>query len=83
MSSKAFDCSTIEERIREQNLYISTTQDQVNKLDPNDSDIQNKRDALARKLDSLHEQLAMLQNALEDCRQGKETKLPPFEVTSS
>ncbi|MBV8695284.1 MAG: hypothetical protein JO125_17750 [Chloroflexi bacterium] len=83
MSSKAFDCSTIEERIREQSLYISTTQDQVNKLDANDPDVHNKRDALTRKLDSLHEQLGMLQSALEDCRQGKETKLPPFEIASS
>jgi len=82
MSSKAFDCSTIEERIREHNLYISTTQEQVNKLDPNDSDIQNKRDALNRKMDSLHEQVGMLQSALEDCRQGKGVNFPPIDVAS-
>src|SRR5205823_13847569 len=67
MSSNATDCSSIEQRINEYNLYISTTQDQVNKLDLHDPDIQNKRDALTRKLDNLHEQQGLLQHALEDC----------------
>jgi len=33
MSSNAIDCSSIEQRVNDQDLYISTTQDQVNKLD--------------------------------------------------
>ena len=82
MSSNAIDCSSIEERINAQNLYISTTQDQIDKLDPQDPDIQNKRDALTRKLDNLHEQLDMLQSALEDCRQGKGANLPDFDIVS-
>ena len=34
MSSNANDCSMIEQRIDESNLYISTTQEQINKLEP-------------------------------------------------
>ena len=82
MSSNAIDCSMIEQRIDESNLYISTTQEQVNKLEPDDPDIQNKREALNRKLGSLHEQVDMLQHALEDCRQGKGANLPPFDIVS-
>jgi predicted nucleic acid-binding Zn-ribbon protein len=82
MSSNAIDCSSIEQRIDEYNLYISTTQDQVNKLDPDDPDIQNKRDALTRKLDNLHEQQGLLQRALEDCRQGKGANFPTFDIVS-
>jgi len=82
MSSNASDCSTIEERINGQNLSISSTQDQINKLDPQDPDIQNKKDALTRKLDNLHEQLGLLQHALEDCRQGKGGDFPTFDVVS-
>ena len=82
MSSNAIDCSMIEERINGQNLSISSTQDQIHKLDPQDPDIQNKRDALTRKLNSLHEQLDMLQHALEDCRQGKGADFPTFEIVS-
>jgi hypothetical protein len=29
-----FDCSMIEQRISEHQLYMSTSQDQLNKLDP-------------------------------------------------
>ncbi len=79
MSSNPIDCSAIEQRISAHNLYISTTQDQLNKLDPNDPDVQNERDALTRKLDSLHEQMDFLQHALEDCRQGKEVDFANFE----
>ena len=82
MSSNANDCSMIEQRIDEGNLYISTTQEQINKLEPDDPGIQNKREALTRKLDTLHEQVDMLQHALEDCRQGKGANLPPFDVVS-
>ena len=82
MSSNAIDCSVIEQRITEHNLYISTTQDQINKLEPDDPDIQNKRGALTRKLDSLHEQLGTLQRALEDCRQGKGANFLPSDVLS-
>ncbi len=80
MSSNASDCSTIEQRINEHNLYISTTQDQINKLDPRDADVQNERDALTRKMDALQEQLGMLQQALEDCRQGKGANFPTFDI---
>ena len=83
MSSNAIDCSSIEQRINEYNLYISTTQDQVNKLDPDDPDVQNKRDALTRKLDNLHEQLGLLQHALQDCQQGKGANFPPIELVSA
>jgi uncharacterized phage infection (PIP) family protein YhgE len=82
MSSNAIDCSSIEQRIDEYNLYISTTQDQVNKLDPGDPDVQNKRDALTRKLDNLHEQQGLLQRALEDCQQGKGTNFPSIDLVS-
>ena len=82
MSSNAIDCSAIEQRINGHNLYISTTQDQLDKIDPNDPDVQNERDALTRKLDSLHEQLDFLQRALEDCRQGKEVDFANFESVS-
>lgn len=68
MSSNPIDCSTLEQRIDTHNLYISTTQDQINKLDPQDPDIQNKRASLTRKLDTLHEQHGILQRALEDCQ---------------
>jgi archaellum component FlaC len=80
MSSNPNDCSSIEERIYNQNLYISTTQDQLNKLDPNEQDVQEKREALTRKLNALHEQLGMLQNALQDCRQGKAPNFPDFDI---
>jgi chromosome segregation ATPase len=82
MSSNAIDCSMIEERISSQNLFISSTQDQIDKLDPQDPDIQNEKDALTRKLNNLHEQLALLQHALEDCRQGKGNDFPTFDVVS-
>lgn len=82
MSSNAIDCSAIEQRINGHNLYISTTQDQLDKVDPNDPDVQNERDALTRKLNSLHEQLDFLQHALEDCRQGKEVDFANFESVS-
>jgi chromosome segregation ATPase len=82
MSSNAIDCSMIEERINGQNLSISSTQDQINKLDPQDSDIQNKREALTRKLDTLHEQLGLLQHTLEDCQQGKGNDFPTFDIVS-
>jgi len=80
MSSNPIDCSAIETRIYNHNLYISTTQDQLNKVDPNEQDDQEKRDAITRKLENLREQLSMLQGALEDCRQGKGANLPPFEI---
>jgi len=82
MSSNAIDCSMIEQRINDQNLYISTTQDQYDKLDPGDPDVQNKRDALTRKLDNLREQLNTFQHALEDCRQGKGDNFPSFDIVS-
>lgn len=82
MSSNAIDCSMIEESINGQNLSISSTKDQIHKLDPQDPDIQNKRDALTRKLNSLREQLDMLQHALEDCRQGKGNNFPTFDIVS-
>ncbi len=82
MSSNANDCSAIEDRINEHNLYISTTEDQLNKLEPDDPDIQNKRDALNRKLANLHEQANALQQTLEDCRQGKAVNFPSFESIS-
>jgi chromosome segregation ATPase len=82
MSSNANDCSMIEERINGQNLSISSTQDQIHKLDSQDPDIQNKRDALTRKLNNLHEQLDMLQHALENCRQGKGADFPTFDIIS-
>jgi len=80
MSNSAHDCSSIEQRITEYNLYISTTQDQANKVDPNNPEAQNQRDAMARKLNNLQEQLALLQQALENCQQGKGTNLPDFEI---
>jgi hypothetical protein len=79
MSSNTIDCSVIEERISGHSLYISTTQDQINLLNPDDPDIQNKRDALARKLNTLQEQLDMLHRALEECRQGKGVNFPDLE----
>jgi chromosome segregation ATPase len=82
MSSNAIDCSMIEERIDAQTLFISSTQDQINKLDRQDPDIQNKRDALTRKLDTLREQLGLLQHALEDCQQGKGNDFPTFDIVS-
>ena len=82
MSSNAIDCSMIEERISSQNLSISSTQDQINKLDQQDPDIQNKKDALTRKLNSLREQLGLLQHALEDCQQGKGNNFPTFDIVS-
>jgi chromosome segregation ATPase len=82
MDSNANDCSSIEDRINEHNLYLSTTQDQINKLDPLDPDIENKRDALTRKVDSLQEQVDALQHTLEDCHQGKGSNFPTFEVVS-
>lgn len=80
MSSNANDCSMIEERINAQNLSISSTQDQVNKLDPQDSEFQNQKDALTRKLNNLHEQLGLLQQALKDCQQGKGNDFPTFDT---
>jgi hypothetical protein len=78
MSSNPNDCSAIEERINGQTLYISTTQEQINKLNPDDPDVQNKRDALTRKLNNLHEQLDILHHTLEECRQGKAVNFPDF-----
>ena len=82
MSSNTNDCSVIEERITGHTLYISTTQEQIKKLNPDDPDIQNKRDALTRKLNTLHEQLDFLHRALEDCRQGKGGNFPDVESVS-
>ena len=82
MSSNTNDCSMIEERISSQNLTISSTQDQINNLDLQDPDIQNKRDALTRKLNTLREQLGLLQHALEDCQQGKGNDFPTFDIVS-
>ena len=79
MSSNTIDCSVIEERINGHSLYISTTQDQINLLNPDDPDIQNKRDALTRKLNTLQEQLDMLHHALQECRQGKGVNFPDLE----
>ena len=80
MGSNPIDCSAIEERIYNHNLYISTTQDQIDKLDPNEQDVQEKQEALTRKLNGLHEQMGMLQNALQDCRQGKASNFPDFDI---
>lgn len=82
MSSQSIDCSVIEQRMSGQTLYISTTQDQLNKLNPDDPDVQNKRDALTRKLNNLHEQLDILQRTLEECQQGKAVNFPDFESVS-
>jgi chromosome segregation ATPase len=82
MSGNESDCGAIEQRINRHDLYISTTRDQINKLDLQDPDVQNKRDALHRKLDSLQEQLGDLHHALEDCRQGKGANFPPFDIVS-
>ena len=82
MSSNASDCSMIEERIDAQNLSIGSTQDQIHKLDPQDPELQNKKDALTRKLDNLREQLGLLQQALADCQQGKGSDFPTFEIVS-
>lgn len=79
MSNTPNDCSAIEQRLNEHNLYISTTQDQLNKIDSNDVDAQEQREALIRKLDSLREELGQLQHALEDCRQGKATNFPSLD----
>ena len=76
MSSNTIDCSVIEERINGHSLYISTTQDQINLLDPDDPDI---RDALTRKLNTLQQQLDMLHHALQECRQGKGVNFPDLE----
>ncbi|HEY6541789.1 MAG TPA: hypothetical protein VIZ18_12660 [Ktedonobacteraceae bacterium] len=82
MSSNAGDCSMIEERIDAQKLSISSTEDQIHKLDPQDPELQNQKDALTRKLDNLRDQLGLLQQALENCRQGKGNDFPTFEVVS-
>ena len=82
MSSNTFDCSMIEERINAQKLSISSTEDQIHKLDPQEPDIQNKKDALTRKLDNLRDQLGLLQQALQDCQQGKGSDFPTFVVVS-
>ena len=82
MSRNPIDCSVIEERITGHTLYISTTQEQINKLNPDDPDVHNKRDALTRKLDALQEQLDMLHHALEECRQGKGVNFPDIERVS-
>ena len=79
MSSNTIDCSVIEERINGHSLYISTTQDQINLLNPDDPDIQNKRYALTRKLNTLQQQLDMLHHALQECRQGKGVNFPDLE----
>lgn len=82
MSSNTSDCSAIEARINEHALYISTTQDQINKLDAQGPDVQMERDALTRKMNALHETQAQLKSALEDCRQGKEVNFAAFDVVS-
>ena len=82
MSSNPSDCHVIEERISGHTLYISTTQEQMKKLNPDDPDIQNKRDALSRKLNALHEQLDILQRTLDECQQGKAVNFPDFERIS-
>ena len=79
MGSNTNDCNVIEQRISGQTLYISTTEDQMNKLNPDDPDVQNKRDALTRKLNNLQEQLDSLHHTLEECRQGKSVNFPEFE----
>ena len=80
MSNNPNDCRAIEARIHDHNLYISTTQDQVNKLDSNDQDVAEQREALSRKLYGLREQLNTLQKALEDCQQGKASNFSDFEI---
>ena len=70
MSINPVDCSKIEESISNLNLYISTTRDQVNKLDPKAQDAEEQREALTRKLSTLEEQLNDLQKALSDCQKG-------------
>ena len=82
MSSSVSDCSALEERVNGQHLAISSTEDSIHKLDPQDPDLQNKKDALTRKLTNLREQLGLLQQALEDCRQGKSSDFPTLEVIS-
>ena len=82
MSSNTNDCSVIEERITGHTLYISTTQEQIKKLNPDDPDVHNKRDALTRKLNTLQEQLDILHRVLEECRQGKAVNFPDFERVS-
>ena len=82
MSSNINDCSMIEERIDAQNLSISSTQDSINKLDQQDPEFQNQKDALTRKLNNLRDQLSLLQQALADCQQGKGSDFPTFEVVS-
>jgi predicted nucleic acid-binding Zn-ribbon protein len=70
MSINPVDCSRIEESINNLNLYMSTTRDQINKLDPNVQDVEEQREALTRKLSSLEEQLNELQKTLADCQKG-------------
>ena len=70
MSINPVDCSRIEESINNLNLYISTTRDQINKLDPNAQDVEEQREALTRKLSGLEEQLNKLQKTLADCQKG-------------
>ena len=70
MSINPVDCSKIEESINNLNLYISTTRDQINKLDPNAQDVEEQREALTRKLSGLEEQLNKLQKTLDDCQKG-------------
>lgn len=82
MSRNPNDCHVIEERISGHSLYISTTQEQMNKLNPDDPDVHNKRDALTRKLNNLREQLDILQRTLEECQQGKAVNFPEFERIS-
>jgi predicted nucleic acid-binding Zn-ribbon protein len=70
MSINPVDCSMIEESIHNLNLYISTTRDQINTLDPNVQDAEEQREALTRKLSGLEEQLNELQKTLADCQKG-------------
>ncbi len=87
MSINPVDCSKIEESISNLNLYISTTRDQVNKLDPNVQDVEEQREALTRKLSGLEEQLNDLQKTLADCQKGavspsRATDMAPKDTTA-
>ena len=83
MSSNTIDYRVIEQRITGQYLYIGATLDQLNLLNPDDTDVQDKRDALTRKLNALHERLDNLHCALEAYRQGKGVNFPDLERVSA
>jgi hypothetical protein len=83
MSQYTIDCRVIEQRIAEQYLDIGTTLDQLHLLNPNDPNVQEKRNALTQKLHALHEQLDNQYRALEAYRQGKGVDFPDLERVSS